>query len=757
MKTKKNNRVQKSVCLILAFLMIAGTIISTLTMIAFGAEKEQSQKIQIEKRVVRENGSQDEIDPNNDNKKLEKGKEYDVEIRLINIPASKDNKYDIKLIESSMFSKYESISLTGNVIKITKAKYTGNNSSVNAMIGYNVSDDPSKEDIKYIQGNFDFTDYVLPNIPGSDDSSGGGSDDSSTKPHNNKEEPVVTIRKIYDNHSSREARKITKGGRYDIYLHVEKISDSAIDDDTIINTMLGGAFTMDERSSIEAKPNKDNNIDKNDNIIGIDIRFYNVQYTGKGNSIDISLRYEINNTVYPSKFNISFDEYIFDEYKIPDIKPERPEIDSLTPGIYVKSYSVKGITESLPNPGDKITLEVVFENTSYDTELENIRMRIDTGSDFYIEDASSLYRKDFLDPNGTFKYVIDLKVGKDIQPKSHTVTFNFDFQYLTVNDARTSGSSTETIAIPIKVGEGAVEEDSKNPLVPHIIISEYSYGGDSVTAGDNFNLTISCKNTSSQYDLENIVMKIATPQAFSIASSSNSFYIEKLPKNSTFTKEIEIKAKPDAVPESHNLEISFDFQYVASSERRDGNSKETIAVPVVQIDRFTVQKLDMPSMLWQGDEVPISINLINKGKSQVGNVTIDFETEDGSIKESQYVGNVESGKEISGDFFITAGTPGNLKGKFTVSYEDSNLNIKTIEKEFNVEIQGMEYDEPVEPFEPVMPDMQAIEQAQKEAAKKKNLRNGMLIACGLVMAGVSAYTTVAKIKQQRSEESDENF
>lgn len=737
-KKQKINKIQKSLCFILAFLMIAGTIISTLTMIAFGAET-----ITIQNATITEPGNSSKPD------KIIKGNKYDIEIQfdIQSLPEG-TTLSDIKaVIKGGFESAYVSPQQeqTFYKVKFDNVEYNGKSNAFKLHISYN----ENGKNPKKFETNLSFDDYTFDENP-----------PVSPERPDTDEEAKVTIRRIDDFKTGREARRIDKGGRYDVYLHVEKMGDIPAGlDENSINAMLGGAFIMDEGSSISAEYAPQNNIDSNnkDDHIGFDIWFRNVKYTGKGNSIDVSLRYEINNTVYPHKLNVSFDEYIFEEYTTPPITPDRPEIDSLTPGIYVHSYSVKGLKEELPNPGDRITLEVIFENTSYDTDLENIRMKIDTGTDFYIEDASTLYRRDYLEADGKFKYVIDLKVNKDIQPKSHTVTFNFEFQYINANDTRTSGTSAETVAIPIRVGEGVGEADSKNPLVPHIIISEYSYGKDSVTAGDNFNLKISCKNTSSQYDLENIVMKITTPQAFSIASSSNSFYIEKLPRNSVFTKEIEIKAKADAEPESHNLEISFDFQYVAASERRDGNSKETIAVPVVQIDRFSVQKIEMPSMLWQGDEVPVSINLINKGKSLVGNVTVEFETEDGSIKESQYIGNVESGKEASGDFFVVASTPGTLKGKFKVSYEDSNLNIKTIERDFNVEIQGMDIDQPTEPQGPSVEEIQAMEKMQKQIENKKMIKNVVLVICGVITAGISAYTTIVNVKKKRSEESDENF
>ena len=129
---------------------------------------------------------------------------------------------------------------------------------------------------------------------------------------------------------------------------------------------------------------------------------------------------------------------------------------------------------------------------------------------------------------------------------------------------------------------------------PYVIVNNYNYGG-TITAGDTFPLSITLFNTSKSLDVQNMMVTITMPEAFMLTSSSNTFYIEDLESEGMVTKTMNVTAKANAAPQSHNIEVSMKYQYVDDhlNSRRDNTTQETISIPVVQVDRFQVTGVDV--------------------------------------------------------------------------------------------------------------------------------------------------------------------
>ncbi|MEG0752199.1 MAG: hypothetical protein RR461_00065, partial [Angelakisella sp.] len=71
------------------------------------------------------------------------------------------------------------------------------------------------------------------------------------------------------------------------------------------------------------------------------------------------------------------------------------------------------------------------------------------------------------------------------------------------------------------------DDDSKLEVeTPYVIVSKYSYGGGSVTAGDTFPLSLTFYNTSETEVVGNMMITITMPEGLMLTSSSNPFYVE---------------------------------------------------------------------------------------------------------------------------------------------------------------------------------------------------------------------------------------
>ncbi len=295
------------------------------------------------------------------------------------------------------------------------------------------------------------------------------------------------------------------------------------------------------------------------------------------------------------------------------------------------------------------------------------------------------------------------------------------------------------------------EEDvDLDPLTPHIIVSEYSYGATQVSAGQVIDLNLAFENTSTQYDLDNIVMKITTPEGFSITSSSNTFHFDHLDVGESISKTISMQANPNAEAQSYAISIQFSFQYIANDVRKSGESSESISIPVSQPDRFSVDEIQVPTSLYVGDEYNLSLKFVNKGKTQVYNVTTELRGNMPNSGERNFIGNVASGAEESADFYITPAESGKLEGEVIISYEDASMNVRQVSRPFSIQVEEMST------FDPGT-DAPTIEPQPAEEPSLFTLQNIVLFVVAVGVAGATGYMTVLKIKAKRSEFDDEDL
>lgn len=295
------------------------------------------------------------------------------------------------------------------------------------------------------------------------------------------------------------------------------------------------------------------------------------------------------------------------------------------------------------------------------------------------------------------------------------------------------------------------EEDvDLDPLTPHIIVSEYSYGATQVSAGQVIDLNLAFENTSTQYDLDNIVMKITTPEGFSITSSSNTFHFDHLDVGESISKTISMQANPNAEAQSYAISIQFSFQYIANDVRKSGESSESISIPVSQPDRFSVDEIQVPTSLYVGDEYNLSLKFVNKGKTQVYNVTTELRGNMPNSGERNFIGNVASGAEESADFYITPAESGKLEGEVIISYEDASMNVRQVSRPFSIQVEEMPT------FDPGT-DAPTIEPQPAEEPSLFTLQNIVLFVVAVGVAGATGYMTVLKIKAKRSEFDDEDL
>lgn len=290
---------------------------------------------------------------------------------------------------------------------------------------------------------------------------------------------------------------------------------------------------------------------------------------------------------------------------------------------------------------------------------------------------------------------------------------------------------------------------------PYVIISSYSYGGSDLVAGETRNITMTFRNTSKTMSVENMMVTMTLPDAMMLTSSSNSFYIESLEAEGNITKTVNVTVKPTAAAQSHSMTVDFTYDYLDNGVRRNAKTTETISMPVLQVDRFTVTGIDLSQEIFMGEENNLSVNFVNKSRTEIYNLSAKLNCEGLSNNgEEQYLGNLASGTASSADFYITGNEKGELVGEVIITYEDTNMNQRTVSVPFTTKVTS--YEDvwgPQGPVSPQNPDDPGMDPGMEEPAGFPWF--WVIGGVAVVAAGVFVYLKLRKNKKESVEEDED--
>lgn len=308
--------------------------------------------------------------------------------------------------------------------------------------------------------------------------------------------------------------------------------------------------------------------------------------------------------------------------------------------------------------------------------------------------------------------------------------------------------------VPEKENDKKPDEET-TAAQPYVIISSYSYGKGDLVAGETRNITMTFRNTSKTMAVENMMVTMSLPDAMMLTSSSNSFYIESLAAEGTITKTVNVTVKSNAAAQSHSMTVDFTYDYLDNGIRRNAKTTESISMPVLQVDRFTVTGIDLPQEIFMGEESNLSVNFVNKSRTEIYNLSAKLNCEGISNNgEEQYLGNLASGTTSSADFYIKGNEKGELVGEVIITYEDTNMNQRTVSVPFTTKVTS--YEDawgPQGPVGPQNPDDPGMDPGMEEPAGFPWfwVIGGVVV----VAAGVFVYLKLRKNKKESVEEDED--
>lgn len=398
--------------------------------------------------------------------------------------------------------------------------------------------------------------------------------------------------------------------------------------------------------------------------------------------------------------------------------PSQPGKDPENLAVTRLSDAFKGGTPviTLASQQDKpLRLEVTFEDVAWRGKEDNFA--------FTLETAGGAARKDVR------IYEVSEKEADRQDPEQKP-------ENGTQTDPETDGGDVYGGFGGSYGGEGS-EPVKIQTATPHIIISKYTYGGESVQAGKKFDLSIEFRNTSKSLAVENILMSVETEEGLTITNSSNTFFFENLGAGAVRSQKIPMKALNMDKSSSPSCTVSFTYEYVDGDQRLEKTAQERIAIPVTEPDRFELEAPKDLTPAVAGQEYTLSVPYNNKGKGTVYNLEAYVEGDMTTLSPKQNLGNIDSGRSGSIDLILTPQEAGDHTFKAVIAWE--NTAGEEVKKSFELTL-------PVQENIPAAPEGGEMMPMEEETP---SIPWGWL-AAGLIVLAAAAFWWLRSRKKKKA-------
>ncbi len=295
----------------------------------------------------------------------------------------------------------------------------------------------------------------------------------------------------------------------------------------------------------------------------------------------------------------------------------------------------------------------------------------------------------------------NFNVRKDVLTGCYPLTFHATYYQ--------SGSLVETDIVTYINVRGAnpsdtlIKDEDKQNSNPRIIVTGFTTNPDTIYAGSTFMLTVSVKNTSADTTVENVLFNLeatvegndttATYAAFLPTSGSSSVYTSSIAPGATYDMSIEMEAKSDLAQKPYVLTVNMKYD---TDEQINIADTAHVSVPIKQESKLDTSSAEiMPESIAVGEQSNVMFSVYNTGKTTLYNVKVSYKSD--SVDEAlTYLGNIAPGQTGSVDSMVTGVASDTGEGivKAIISYEDEAGNETQVEKDLNLSVYEMVFDDP---------------------------------------------------------------
>lgn len=354
--------------------------------------------------------------------------------------------------------------------------------------------------------------------------------------------------------------------------------------------------------------------------------------------------------------------------------------------------------ENQPTPSanysEVMNFDVNVRNTGYKTAYD-VRVDMELSEDiakfpFEINDGNYDRQMGNMNPDQTVAVPFSMAVRE--KAKSGYYPIKFKIRYRENENGNFAAPVEDTFYVRVY---GKDEDDSLDSEAgenertkARIIVDSFETDPAEIYAGQDFTLKVRMKNASNSIAASNILFTfeseaVSDSPVFTTVNGSNSVVVNSLAPGASDTLTIKFSSSPTAEQRSYTITINEQYD---SPEFKNAKEAVKIAVGLKQEARLNTGTIEvMPDAISVGEESNVMFSINNTGKVMLYNVNAVFEAD--SIQKNEcYVGNIEPGKSGNVDTMINgiAPTTDDGKVKLSITYEDENGKVSTVEKEIQL-------------------------------------------------------------------------
>ena len=404
-----------------------------------------------------------------------------------------------------------------------------------------------------------------------------------------------------------------------------------------------------------------------------------VTYSGTGRDLKLSIARKGSGNPQTLALTVTQAEEYVAPTPAPTPEPVQPKEQAAPPVLVTRSALAKPL-----GANEAADIVVTIQNAGSTKMIKPLASFSASESLLIANDVSNVVLPD-IEPGKSTTVALRIQAAKEITSGSQSLQVDLKYGYESAGQTLQATSSDKlnlSAAPTVTPGPGT------DSATPNIVIRDFSYGDSNIAAGSRFTLSFKFQNMG-RMKVENVVASIDGGENFALDGGTSTFYYDSVAARAEQSQTVPLQALPTAKSGAQAVTVSFKYEYVDGGKRTAASSEVKVAVPVVQKDRFQVNAPLLPESCTVGEECVLTLNYVNRGKTEVSNVEAVVEGDGVDVAaRNQFVGNIAAGATGSIGFALTPNQAGPLKVTLKVSYEDPNLESRTLE--FPVELTAAE-------------------------------------------------------------------
>lgn len=289
-------------------------------------------------------------------------------------------------------------------------------------------------------------------------------------------------------------------------------------------------------------------------------------------------------------------------------------------------------------------------------------------------------------------------------------------------------------------------EEPNTASAPPVHIESYSLTVDGqpvnqLFAGDEAILSMTIRNDDKNVNARKVRIgaSIDTKVLLFTMGETDTKYVDVIESEKSADISYKITVANEAAEGPTNFAVTLNYE---NWEVTQASASQTLPLIVKQPVRVEVGEPTIYDSDAKPDEpIAMSLNIVNKGRSKIYNVSIDVEGKGLSMYEDYYGGDVLPAAKLNPDILVSSTTAGKCSGNLLVHYEDSEgeAYTETVPVSFTVAEQ------------PVVQQPEQNDQIESEPIEqpKKKLSTGAILGGGAAILALGGTGLGIALKKRR--------